>query len=153
MAHGKRSFSMLFLQIKGHFGARVSEWILACILVSIGLMLIRPIDLFTDNDAYFGLARIATQATWGWFCLGCGVLRLIALTINGSWVPSTYHLRALASLLSCFFWFQLSLALLISDKPSMALATFPWLLVLDIICCHRAAVDVQRNRMAINTRV
>lgn len=144
---------MIFMQIKTHFGARASEWILACVLCSIGIMLLRPIDLFGDNIAYFGLARIASQSTWGWLCLACGLLRLFALIINGSWVPSTYHLRAITALLSCFFWFQLSLALMISDRPSLSLATFPWLLVLDIMCCHRAAMDVQRNKIAKTQRV
>lgn len=151
--HRERLFAMLFVKIRSHFNARASEWVLACIMTSIGLMFLRPTDLFGNSEAYFGLARIASQGTWGWFCFACGALRLAALTVNGSWVPSTYHLRAITSLLSCFFWFQISIALMISDQPSMSLGTFPWLLALDLICCHRAAGDAQRNKLLDKTRV
>lgn len=140
---------MIFLHIRKHFGARTSEWILACILASWGLMLLRPENTFLDERVYLTLTRIASETVWGWMCLGCGLLRIAALIVNGSWVPSTYHLRSLTSILSCFFWFQITLGLMASGVASTGLAIYPWLLVLDVICCHRAAVDLRFSQAAV----
>lgn len=137
---------MIFLHVQSTFKARASEWVLASILSSIGLMLLRPDDIFGQSSVYIGLAQIASQHTWGWFCLVGGAIRLVALTINGYWIPSSYHLRALTAFLGCLFWFQFALGLFVSDRPTIILVTVPWLFLMDLINCHRAAVDANIGR-------
>lgn len=137
---------MIFLHVKKHFSARASEWMLAGILTSIGLMFLRPETMFDKSFVYVGLARIANEQTWGWFCFIFGAIRLAALVINGAWVPSSYHLRAFTAFVACFFWFQLTLGLIMIMQPSILLAIVPWLFMLDMLNCHRAATDVQRDK-------
>lgn len=137
---------MIFLSIKKHFPTRASEWVLASILASWGLMLLRSEATFATSPSYIGLERIASENTWGWFCLAIGVSRLVALAINGHWVPSTYHLRSITSFVSCFFWFQISLGIMASHLASTGLAVYPWLMVLDIICTYRTARDLAIDR-------
>lgn len=122
------------------FPQRVSEWALASILCSWGLMLLRPESTFATSGSYIGLARLAAEDTWGWFCFIAGALRLTALAINGLWTP-TYHIRSLLAFLSCFFWFQISLGFMASGNATTGLAVYPWLLLLDTYSTYRAARD------------
>lgn len=139
---------MIFLHVKKHFAARASEWMLAGILISIGLMFLRPEPMFDNTSfVYVGLERVASEQTWGWFCFTFGAIRFAALVINGAWVPSSYHLRAFTAFVACFFWFQLSFSLIMTGRPSILLAIVPWLFVLDMINCHRAAADVQKDKL------
>lgn len=134
---------MLLLHARQHFPARYSEWFLASILLTIGLLLLRPENIFAQSPAYVGLARIANQTTWGWFCFVFGALRIVALIVNGSWVPSSYHLRAFTAFISCFFWFQFTLGLMATGNPTLMLATAPWLFLSDMVNCHRAASEAR----------
>jgi hypothetical protein len=145
-----RSLTMpqrMILHFSSTFPARTTEWMLACILTSWGLMLLRPETTF-DNLAYLGLARIAEEDTWGWLCTAAGGLRLVALAINGLWVPPTYHLRSLTSFLSCFFWLQITLGFMASGSASTGLAVYPWLLVAEVICTYRTARDYRLARIS-----
>lgn len=130
----------MILHFTQTFPSRVSEWTLASILASWGLMLLRPEVTFATSPSYVGLERIAAEDTWGWFCLIAGVIRLMALTINGIWKP-TYHIRSALAFLSCFFWLQISLGFMASGNASTGLAVYPWLLMLDIYSTYRAARD------------
>lgn len=123
------------------FPARYSEWILAIILLSWGVVLAKPFDTFALSPTYVGLARIAPEHVWAIGCAIVGTARLIALAVNGLWVPSTFHLRALTSFVSIFFWFQITLGLLATGSNSTAIAVYPWLLLLDVICLYRVARD------------
>lgn len=142
---------MLFLHVKKHFGARTSEWMLAGIMLSIGLILLRTEDTFSTSPAYVGMARIASEQTWAIGCTIVGVLRLVALTINGLWVPTTYHLRSAASFVSCFIWTQIMVGAMTSGIAGLGIAVFPWILLWDIITCHRTAVDYRMGKEALSS--
>lgn len=144
---------MLLLHVKKHFGARVSEWMLTGVMLSIGLILMRAEDTFSTSPAYIGMARIASEQTWAVACTIIGVLRLVALTINGLWVPTTYHLRSFASFISCFIWTQILVGVMISGIAGLGIAVFPWILIWDIITCHRTAVDYRMGKAALSSIV
>lgn len=118
-------------------------------LTSWGLMLLRPEDTFSLSQSYVGLARIANEDTWGMFCLGAGIMRILALGINGWWVPVTYHLRSLTAFLSCFVWAQISLGLAATTNASTGLAVYPWLMVADMACVLLAARDTKLQRTTL----
>jgi hypothetical protein len=138
----------IVLHIGKHLPTRWPEWILASMLTSWGGILLRPENTFGSSPSYEGLARIASEQTWGWFCLGAGVIRLIALTVNGSWVPTTYHLRSLTAFLSCFFWLQITIGFMASGNASTGLAVYPWLLIADIACVYLSARDYRISRVS-----
>jgi hypothetical protein len=133
----------MILHFSSTFPSRTAEWMLTCILLSWGLMLLRPEATFASSPAYGGLERVAAEETWGWLCFAAGSIRLVALAINGLWVPPTYHLRSLTSFLSCFFWLQITLGFMASGTASTGLCVYPWLLVAEIVTTYRTARDLR----------
>lgn len=143
----------LYLGIHDHFPARRSEWVLAGILVVWGWMLVGPGDVFAGNRAWSQMAAIMTENVWGWFAISVGGFRLAALIVNGTFASTWYgrwspHVRALASFLTCFLWFQISFGLWNSDAATTGLAVYPGLLVLDamnIVAASKDAAGMDRS--------
>lgn len=141
--------AVMFLTMRRFFPLHASEWILACMMVSWGIVLLEPAKTFELTPIYVGLARIADEATWGWICLCIGLMRLFALALNGAWPRITLPLRTAMSFASCFFWFQVTLGVVaagIAGIANTAIAVYPWLAVLDVICMYRTGVDSARYR-------
>ena len=117
------------------FQLRVPDWFAGAVIFSFGLCLLRWPDMFVTYHAFYALlGEIASAETWGVLCVTIGVLRLVALTINGTfpkfrWSP---HIRFLMALASCFFWFQITLALLVSHMATTGLAVYPHLFLFDL---------------------
>jgi hypothetical protein len=77
------------------FRKRLLEWMTSFILVGIGLiMLVFPASFDRPNYQIFSDHSIL----WLIACLGVGVLRMIALVINGSWNGGTPLLRLIGSI-------------------------------------------------------
>ncbi len=143
----------LYLGIHDHFPARRSEWVLAGILTVWGYILIGPDQTFAGNRAWSQMAAIMTENAWGYFAICVGVFRLLALVVNGTFAGTWYgrwspHVRALASFLTCFLWFQISFGLWNSDAATTGLAVYPGLLVLDamnIVAASKDAAGMDRS--------
>lgn len=136
----------LYLGIHDHFPARRSEWVLAGMLVAWGLILLQPDPTFTNNPAWRLMLSWLSEPSWGWLAVSVGSFRLAALIINGTFARTWYgrwspHVRALASFLSCFVWFQISFGLWASDAATTGLAVYPGLLLLDAMNIVAAAKD------------
>jgi hypothetical protein len=91
------------------FFPRRSEWAGAALLCFGGWVLSTNPDLMaTSQGKAFDLMKATfTQPTWAALLMYGGGLRLVVLAINGSWRKSP-HLRALAAILSGFFWWQIA---------------------------------------------
>jgi len=143
----------LYLGIHDHFPARRSEWVLAGIMAVWGCILIGPVEVFAQTKAWSQMAAIMPENAWGWFAISVGVFRLLALIVNGTFAGTWYgrwspHVRALASFLSCFLWFQISFGLWNSDAATTGLAVYPGLLVLDamnIVAASKDAAGMDRS--------
>lgn len=145
----------LYLGIADHFPARRSEWVLAGILIVWGLILIGPAETFAQSKAWSQMAAIMPERSWGFFAIGIGTFRLVALIINGTFAGTWYgrwspHVRALASFLTCFLWFQISFGLWASDAATTGLAVYPGLLVLDAMNIVAASKDAAGMDRAIS---
>lgn len=116
------------------FEARASEWALAFMTFSLGVVSFFNVDLFADFR-FSNLARVADQTTWAWGFLLVGGFRLSALFINGSYWR-TPQIRSIFAFLTCFVWFQLALGLLYNF--SFGIALLPWLFLLDAYNSVRA---------------
>jgi hypothetical protein len=134
--------SMLLVKFSKTFPIRVTEWLLAGILLSWSIVCWNLTDADWTSSIYVGLSRIAAHETWAFFAFWIAVVRLGALTINGAWRPSP-HFRAACAFLACFMWLQISLGLMISDGRSMGIAIYPWLLLADIYNVFRASHDAR----------
>lgn len=136
----------LYLGITDHFPARRSEWVLAGIMVVWGWLLLGPDTVFNGNPAWAQMAAMMQEETWGWLAIGVGAFRLAALIINGTFAGTWYgrwspHVRAFASFLSCFLWFQIAFGLWASGAATTGLAVYPGLLVLDAMNIVAASQD------------
>lgn len=135
---------MMIVKLTKTFPIRVTEWLLASIMLSwsIACWHLRPVDW--ANPLYEGLARIADSGTWAFFAFWIALGRLAALTINGAWRPSP-HLRAAGAFLSCFMWLQISLGMFAIDVRATGVAIYPWLLLADIYNVFRASHDARAS--------
>ena len=133
---------MMVVKLSKSFPIRVTEWLLAGIMLSwsIACWNLRPADW--HSPLYAGLTRIADNDTWAFFAFWIGVIRLAALTINGAWRPSP-HLRAAGAFLACFMWLQIALGIFTSAVSSVSIAIYPWLLLADIYNVFRASHDAR----------
>lgn len=145
----------LYLGIADHFPARRSEWVLAGILVVWGWILIAPAETFAQSKAWAQMAAIMPEHSWGVFAIWVGLFRLLALIVNGTFAGTWYgrwspHVRALASFLTCFLWFQISFGLWASDAATTGLAVYPGLLVLDAMNIVAASKDAAGMDRAVS---
>lgn len=153
MPHRHRTLPVrLYLGIQEHFPARRSEWVLAGMMLAWGMILLRPGELFADNPAWAQMSLYMSEEYWGKLAVAVGTFRLVALIINGTFATTWYgrwspHVRALASFLSCFIWFQITFGLVNSNAATTGLAVYPGLLVLDamnIVAASRDAAGMDR---------
>lgn len=136
----------LYLGIHDHFPARRSEWVLSCIMIGWGLVLIGPAEVFAQSRAWSQMAAMMNERVWGWLAISIGVFRLLALIINGTFAGTWYgrfspHVRAVASFFTCFLWFQISFGLWVSDAVTTGLAIYPGLFLLDAMNVVAALKD------------
>lgn len=123
--------------IHGHWPARKSEWILAAMMFGWGVILFKEGSVFDGNRAWSEMAQIMSETSWGILAMVVSAVRLIALTVNGTFSKSWYsrwspHVRSLCSLLSCGVWMQIAFGLYMSDAATTGLSVYPGLLVLDL---------------------
>lgn len=138
-----------------HFRVRALEWGLAAVLITCALILAQPAATF-DNPAFHQLARITlpgigAETLWTWACLVIGVARLLALYVNGAWVPSPW-VRLACSLLSALFWTQLVLGLVGVPTVPLGLGIFPWFVVADLYSAMRAGQDARLTKEALKAK-
>lgn len=132
--------------IHEHFPARASEWVLSFMIVRWGQIVASPDALFDISPAFSQMKLFAPEWAWGYAAMAIGLLRLIALIVNGTFSETRYgrwspHVRAVISSLSCFFWTQISLGIYYADIGSTGLAVYPGLALLDAWNAVRASGD------------
>lgn len=133
-------FAHITHSLRHTFPTRASEWALGLMLFNWSVVLIFNPNLFAELPNYSHFTEIMSQGSWAALCFIGGTLRLTMLFINGTWRRSP-HLRAAAAFLSCFFWFQVSLALFQSGLFATGLAVYPVLFLLDVYNVFRASRD------------
>jgi hypothetical protein len=144
---------MVFLRvvtdIRRHFEARIAEWALAVYLLNYGLGLLSPGSGWTQPAAWAGMTQYLTQGQWGTICVAIGLLRLVALAINGTFADTLYArysptVRGICAGLSATFWFMVILSL--SAVPSVGSRAYLLPFGLEIWCIFHAWRDDGRQR-------
>jgi hypothetical protein len=121
--------------VQQHFSARRSEWALAFGMTGWGYVVSKPASLFTTSPAYSAMANMAAEPTWGYSAFGLGLLRVLALIINGTFPGTIYanhspFVRGVAAYLSCFLWAAITLGLFAT--PSDAPGAFIYLVLFGL---------------------
>lgn len=129
-----------------HFPKRVVEWGLSTILINWGMILVRDGATIKPDGALAGLLRLASEDIWGIAAISVGVMRLVALIINGSFyktplVKYAPYGRLIGSFASCFIWMQVTLALLKYDDVALGLSIYPVFLAWDMFTVFHTARD------------
>lgn len=141
---------MIIRSLRQHWPARKMEWLMAGFLVCWGLYVLLHPELFTNEASrvmFAGLAAITSEVTqypslaWGGAAFVTGVLRALALLVNGAWTR-TPLVRLIASFVSMFIVTQIMQGFWVSGVANTGLVVYPWLIVADLLSAYRAAVDV-----------
>lgn len=119
-----------------HFPPKASELTTALVL-----FLWSVIILYIGEDPYV-YAVMNNLSVWATLFGILSAVRIAVLYINGA-LRRSPHLRAILSLLSCFAWFQITLAFLATEQITTGLAVYPVLLALDFYNGYRIAVEAR----------
>jgi hypothetical protein len=133
--------------VTDHFPARRAEWVLSAMLFGWGIVLApTSTDVFSTSHSFDGLAALAPEWVWAWICFSIGLIRLLALLINGTFADTWYgqrspHVRGSLALLSCFIWTMISIGIYNSEISTTGLVVYPGLLFLEFTNVKEAWQD------------
>jgi hypothetical protein len=140
---------MILRALGQHWPARKIEWIMAGLTATWGGYILLHPEIFTQPETAEILSGmivmaqtygIAPENFWGGGALLMGLIRAIALFINGAYVRTPLF-RALAAFGTMFIFTQVSIALHRSGVPNFGLVVYPWLVFADLLSAYRAAQD------------
>ena len=97
-----------------HAGVRFTEWLGAAPLIGIGFVLWDEYDVFGVSPTFAVMEQWASEATWANALLAAGLMRLIALIINGSFPQLFRHsptMRFIASWIAMMAWAAVALGM------------------------------------------
>ncbi len=112
-----------------------------------GALHISP-DMFSTSPSFTSIASWADENVWALIVLFCGVVRLAALTVNGTFRQFRFspHLRMAASLIGLLFWSQFTLGFVTAylsggGSPSAVIA-YGTFCVLELANLYTSAADI-----------
>ena len=125
---------------------RLYEWGAAAILIWIGAVLVHPVEVWTTAASRQAVA-VASEPVWGAVFLAVGLVRAIALAINGRAPQGSPMARAIGAGLSCGL-FAATSVLFLKTAPA-GLISGGLLLILaamDCVIVWRATRELQSAR-------
>ena len=134
--------------IANHFPVRVSEWIMAYPALAMAAALRLQPDMFDLSPSFHALATWGDETSWSVVVLLCGTMRLVALTVNGTFHAFRYapHLRILASVVCGLFWSQFCLGVMQAavggTGPWSGVVAYSTLALIELMNVYRGSADV-----------
>jgi len=141
----------IYRGVADHFPIRVSEWVMVWPAMGMWAALQAMPDMFSVSPSYEYLARWASEQSWAWIIMACGMVRLAALTINGTFKGFAFspHIRAVASIVGVAIWSQISLgflmAFLTGGGALSGVIGWSTMVLLEIMNTYRSWSDVGKN--------
>jgi hypothetical protein len=150
-----------------HFPTRRSEWIMGLTLTGIGIWVLTHPNVFALPQLSI-MASYISESGWGAACLIAGLLRLTALTVNGTlyeiqelrlsqnhiarmlvaYSKFSPHVRAGMALLGCFFWFSCFFGLVAAGLMGIPIGwgvvLYAGLFLLDLSNAASATIDADK---------
>lgn len=119
-----------------HFPVRRSEWIAAWVMIGWGAIL--TLDGLPLYGEWLYLSINLSEQAWAGLLICLGILRLIVLTVNGTFPQSWYgkwapHVRVATSLICTLAWLQLVLAGIKAPIWSTGVAAYAGYFVSDML--------------------
>lgn len=133
---------MITVRFKDTFRDRLPEWVSSACLLLWGLLILNLSTETWSTEYVSILGTLAAQKTWGMAAVALGVLRLVALGINGAWRP-TAHIRALGAIGGIVVWSGIIISYLTLSWDPPTLATKGAMLVFDMYALWFAAGDAK----------
>lgn len=125
--------------------ARVTEWLLASLMLAWGLAVALPGDTL-GPAGYRLLAALAPETAWAGASIGIGLMRMTALWINGRWRRSPL-LRAGGAAWGIGWWLVLGWLSWLGSDPAavpVTIAYYPVLAGFEAHAVYRGAGDAHR---------
>lgn len=144
--------------ILGHFHIRLTEWTMVLPAVLMGVALTQQQDMFDISRSYAMLASWAEEIIWGIIVMFCGMVRLIALIVNGTFrsFKKSPHLRFFASFVCSAFWFQFAygftIAAIYHGGAWSGPAAYWTLATFEFINLYRSWTDIEKGRVEQNRK-
>ncbi len=135
-----------------HAGVRFTEWLGAVPLIGMGSALYYAPETFSVSPSFVVLARWADAQTWSNIVLVVGVLRLLALFINGSFRSFQHSptIRFCASCVSALFWMLFAMGFFMAWRDAGGAITgivpYGTLLLLEFRNAYVSRVDMAITR-------
>jgi hypothetical protein len=148
---GSMTFVHVVKSATEHFERHVPEWLMAWFIVLWGANLLDPFVSFdVALPAWRGMTAIPflhDAKSWGWFTLSIGLVRVLALFINGRlggtpYATLTPRMRSLTALAGATAWFVVATS--VGQAPTPGRITYVLPLVMDVWCVFYAARDTGR---------
>lgn len=140
---------MILRSLSQHWPARKIEWLMAGLTFVWGYYILAHPGVFTQPETREILSGMVTLAGlygltpvvfWGGGAMFMGLLRALALFINGAYARTPIF-RAVAAFGTMFIFTQVSIALYRSGVPNFGIVVYSWLVIADLLSAYRAAQD------------
>lgn len=125
--------------LRAAFTSRLCEWQNAAVLFAWGFIVLLPFDAFS-MPAFAGFVKIMDEEAWGAIALICGMIRLLALAVNGAWRP-TYLLRGITAVGALFLWLLILIGFLSNGVLGTGLGVYSVLALFEVVNLFRVATD------------
>lgn len=138
--------------VRRHWAVRASEWVMVYPAIGMGLALTLQDSMFSMGGPFVYLARWWGQSTWAIFVLLAALIRLAALTINGTFksFPYSPHMRLVACMAGVLFWSQYCMgfvnAAYSGDGAWPSPVAYSTFVLLEFLNVYRVWGDVARGR-------
>lgn len=112
-------------------------------------------EMFSTSASFATLRHWGTEHTWGILCLWCGLARLVALSVNGTFraFPYSPHMRITASFIGIAFWSQFSLGFLTAfiegNGAISAVVAYSTFCLLELANVYRSWSDIGAQRRRV----
>lgn len=130
-------------RIRDRFRSRVLEWEHSIIATLWGLIVLTNPSVFTGPGfvAFWGPVD-GKSAIWGYLVFTVGMVRILALVVNGYMARPTAIVRVVSAVLGILLFGALSLGFLFSWRFSTPLALYPVLGFFGLFSFYWALFDV-----------
>lgn len=133
----------LWSGISGHFRLRATEWFACAILLQLGETLFFPPAAFPHSQSWDVMAAMMSEQAWGAIFLAIGVLRLVALAVNGTFKRFRFspHIRCATAFLAVGLWLQVVISMLEASPNGTGYVIYRLILFLELYNVWRSAAD------------
>ena len=132
----------LWIRVHQHFAPRWSEWLMAVAMFGWGLIVVGSPAVF-DLPTYAGFRAIfGSAAVIGPLVASLGLLRLLALWVNGRRRHVTYWARVIGAGSGCMIWVGMVYAHALSGVIAPWAILYPAFAVTELINAGRSGHDI-----------